>query len=151
MTDAEYYAKHRDEISKRAKAYYAAHPGIYKGYREKNREHNIAYSREYNKTHQEQQKASATARHKEFRLAALSAYSDGPPKCACCGENHLEFLAIDHTNSTGAEHRKNIGTGSDNMYRWLKKNGYPEGFRVLCHNCNQSLGHYGYCPHGKVS
>ena len=22
------------------------------------------------------------------------------------------------------------------------------GYRVLCHNCNTSLGLYGYCPHG---
>jgi len=25
--------------------------------------------------------------------------------------------------------------------------GYPTGFRVLCHNCNQAIGLYGYCPH----
>jgi hypothetical protein len=30
---------------------------------------------------------------------------------------------------------------------WLKRNGYPKGFRVLCHNCNSARGLYGYCPH----
>lgn len=64
--------------------------------------------------------------------------------CACCGEGKYEFLAIDHINGGGNKHRKIIG---HNFVRWLKKNNYPEGFRVLCHNCNNSLGHYGYCPH----
>lgn len=31
--------------------------------------------------------------------------------------------------------------------KWLKRNDWPKGFRVLCHNCNSSLGYYGYCPH----
>jgi hypothetical protein len=29
----------------------------------------------------------------------------------------------------------------------LRQNSYPTGYRVLCHNCNFALGHYGYCPH----
>ena len=34
------------------------------------------------------------------------------------------------------------------MYGWLRRNSYPEGFQVLCHNCN--LGkkiNGGVCPH----
>ncbi len=30
---------------------------------------------------------------------------------------------------------------------WLYRNNWPDGFRILYHNCNQSLGSYGYCPH----
>jgi hypothetical protein len=33
------------------------------------------------------------------------------------------------------------------IYRWLISSGFPEGFRVLCHNCNQAIGLYGFCPH----
>jgi hypothetical protein len=29
----------------------------------------------------------------------------------------------------------------------LIKNNFPDGFQVLCHNCNMSIGLYGYCPH----
>lgn len=65
--------------------------------------------------------------------------------CECCGESNLEFLCIDHVNGGGNKHRDEIGKG--NLYQWLKKMGYPEGFRVLCHNCNFSMGAYGYCPH----
>ena len=28
-----------------------------------------------------------------------------------------------------------------------RKNNYPEGFQVLCSNCNFAKGKYGSCPH----
>ncbi|MBA7590761.1 hypothetical protein ES708_32898 [subsurface metagenome] len=65
-------------------------------------------------------------------------------KCACCGETIFEFLAIDHINGGGNRHRKSI---KGNFYLWLKRMNYPEGFQVLCNNCNISKGLYGYCPH----
>jgi hypothetical protein len=71
-------------------------------------------------------------------------------KCACCGESRREFLAIDHIDGGGEKHRKELGMrGGANFYGYLKSQGYPAGYRVLCHNCNQSLGSYGYCPHAK--
>ena len=69
-------------------------------------------------------------------------------KCECCGEDTLEFLAIDHINNDGAEHRRKIGNMS--IYLWIIQNKYPDGFRVLCHNCNSSRGYYGYCPHQNI-
>lgn len=80
-----------------------------------------------------------------LRCEVLGHYApSGHIRCACCGEKHLEFLAIDHIEGGGGKHRKQIKC---DIYTWLKRNGFPSGFRVLCHNCNQSLGHYGYCPH----
>jgi len=72
--------------------------------------------------------------------------------CACCGESTYEFLVIDHINGGGTKHRKGIGVKRAGavIYRWLKQNNYPEGFRVLCQNCNSALGHYKYCPHTKM-
>lgn len=89
--------------------------------------------------------------HQKNRLArrykVLKHYSDGDePRCACCGEHRLEFLCIDHIDGGGNEHRRRIGK-STRMFEWLSKNGLPEGFRVLCHNCNLSIGFYGYTPH----
>ncbi len=66
-------------------------------------------------------------------------------RCTCCGENHIEFLTIDHINGDGAKHRKET---NGHTYKWLIDNNFPEGFRVLCFNCNCSLGFHGYCPHG---
>jgi hypothetical protein len=66
--------------------------------------------------------------------------------CACCGETHEEFLQIDHVNGGGRKHRKEIGSGNLNL--WLKRRGFPkDGFRLLCSNCNHSMGVHGYCPH----
>ncbi len=95
-----------------------------------------------------------------LRHDALVAYGGEHPKCSCpgCGEDRLPFLCIDHVNGDGAAHRKSLrgpntkgNPGGGAMYRWLKKNGYPAGFRVLCYNCNFARGK-GPCPvHEAVS
>lgn len=82
------------------------------------------------------------------RIDALKYYSDGNPKCVCCNEEQIEFLVIDHTEGNGNKQRRdNRLTAGSHFYFWLKKNKYPNGYRVLCHNCNMSLGFYQYCPH----
>lgn len=85
-------------------------------------------------------------RQQRDRMAALMHYSGGDPACACCGERAREFLAIDHI----AGHRLQKGHHGSGLHRWLRIQGYPVGFRVLCHNCNQSIAWYGYCPHQAV-
>ena len=74
---------------------------------------------------------------KDLRIQVIHAY--GGPCCACCGELQLEFLSIDHINSDGAAHRKQISTTTNmagyNFYLWLRRNNYPLGFQVLCMNC----------------
>lgn len=67
--------------------------------------------------------------------------------CACCGESHIEFLCVDHVHGGGTKHRKSLGRKS--IYAWIKQNGFPKGFRILCWNCNSSLGLYGYSPADK--
>lgn len=68
-------------------------------------------------------------------------------RCACCGEHRLPFLAIDHVNGGGTAHRRAINRVGAAFYRWLIREHFPEGFRVLCHNCNLAIGFYGRCPH----
>ena len=85
-------------------------------------------------------------RNKRNREDALICYSGNPPKCQCCGESHNEFLAIDHINGGGGKFRK---ASRETVFNFLKRNGYPEGYRVLCHNCNLAIGFYGKCPHTK--
>lgn len=87
---------------------------------------------------------------RRLKLEVLSAYGNGkPPECDCCGEKQIEFLSIDHVNGNGNEHRRKIRTQGTGFYMWLKRNKFPSGFRVLCHNCNQAIGFMGYCPHKK--
>jgi len=80
-----------------------------------------------------------------IRYEVLSHYSQGIPRCECCKETNLEFLAIDHINGGGSKHIKSLPGAS--LARHLYFENYPEGYRVLCDNCNRSLGAYGYCPH----
>ena len=98
---------------------------------------------------------------KKLRLEVFMAY--GGARCACkeCPEHsnpHLAFLTIDHINGGGTKHRVKVG-GSRipgggisvvhfTIYRWLKKNGFPPGFRVLCWNCQWGVHiNQGKCPH----
>lgn len=37
--------------------------------------------------------------------------------------------------------------GGPYFYRWLRLNGYPSGFQVLCANCNTAKDRPGGCPH----
>jgi hypothetical protein len=69
-------------------------------------------------------------------------------RCNCCGENNPIFLTIDHINGGGTTHRKQLKRSGSTFSRWLKNQGYPPGYQVLCFNCNcgrQING--GICPH----
>jgi hypothetical protein len=94
-------------------------------------------------------KSTSYARSREYwertRLAALQAYGN---RCVCCGETNVRFLTIDHINSDGAEHKRKTNGKSQKIARWLKANNYPDGFQVLCFNCNCGRAlNGGICPH----
>ena len=83
-------------------------------------------------------------KYHELKDEVFSAY--GGYSCNCCKETIKQFLTIDHENNDGAEHRKLLGR--KNCYRWLKENGFPKGFQVLCFNCNSGRQlNGGICPH----
>ena len=89
-------------------------------------------------------KEMAKKRYRQIRTDAINHYGG---KCECCGEKRYEFLAFDHIEGGGTKFRK---TSKDaQIASYLKRNNYPKGIRLLCHNCNSAFGFYGYCPHGK--
>ncbi len=83
-------------------------------------------------------------RREATRKEVLSHYGG---KCACCGYADLGkkvihndgysqgFLQIDHIAGGG---HKDIRQGNQ-IYGWLKRQGYPSGYRVLCAGCNASM------------
>jgi len=85
------------------------------------------------------------------RVAVLFHYGGNPPKCACCGEAHMEFLAIDHIAGGGTKRRKQLRANGAYIACWIIDNLFPPGFRILCHNCNMALGSHGHCPHDTSS
>ncbi len=79
-----------------------------------------------------------------LRMQAYAVY--GGARCACCREDRLEFLTLDHIDGGGTKHRAVVGAG-EKVYRWLRSEDYAAGFRVLCFNCNYAVFRYGICPH----
>ena len=123
--------KHREARATRNKAkYYANHEATLL-------ERRATYQRHKDRYNQKQRELRRT-----FRLEAFAAY--GGAICGCCGETTIEFLGIDHIDGGGTKHRDSIARY---FYKWLKDEGYPPGYRVLCHNCNMARGFYGACPH----
>jgi hypothetical protein len=94
------------------------------------------------------QKVSGNLKYRRLaRIDCIIHYSKGKKECECCGEKNMEFLTIDHINGNGNKHRKEI---KEYIPLFLKKKRFPKGYRILCYNCNCSLGFYKYCPHQEV-
>lgn len=111
---------------------------------------NVSRKQYFKERYQEKQlqiKTQQKEKRHRYKMLVLEHYSFNPPECQCCGDLNLEFLTIDHINGGGSEHRKTMR--GQNFYSYLIKNNYPEGYRVLCMNCNWSRGKFGYCPHTK--
>ena len=78
------------------------------------------------------------------------------PCCRCCGENSfVEFLDIDHIagryKMDSIPELVKIGYSSllkdYRLIDWILEKDFPEGFQILCKNCNGAKGLYGVCPH----
>ena len=76
---------------------------------------------------------------RKLKLQILSHYSGGEPICAKCGLRDIRVLTIDHVGGGGRKHLIGLKIkGGSTFYRWLRLNGFPAGYRVLCFNCNCS-------------
>ena len=124
------YNKNPDKFRNRSNEWHKKNPEWAKKHYLENKEKLLEYGRNQ-------------ARNR--RIEVLTHYSNGTPKCKCCGEDTYEFLSIDHIDGGGGKHRKEIR--GNNFYNWIIKNSFPVGYQVLCHNCNQAKGLYGKCPH----
>ena len=79
-----------------------------------------------------------------LKLRVLQAYG---LRCRCCGSEVFEHLTIDHIDSNGTEHRRELGLKAGKaFYQWLTQNDFPDGFQTMCASCNLAKGIYGECP-----
>ena len=84
----------------------------------------------------------------QLRLETLIHYSNGLMKCSCCGESQERFLTLDHINNDGWKDKRKYGRSVMDM---VKKQSYPEGYQILCYNCNCGRAHNkGVCPHEEI-
>jgi hypothetical protein len=71
--------------------------------------------------------------------------------CTCCGETRFKLLTIDHKNGGG----RGLGVaGGDLVYeigKRMKQGLTLDSYRILCWNCNASIGFFGYCPHNHAN
>ena len=122
-TSKKYYENNKLEIRRKSSLYSSLNP--------MDRNKRYSYYKQYTKN---------------LKEIVFNAY--GGCKCACCGESGFEFLSLDHINGGGNIHKKAVGNNLS-IYRQLIKEGFPDGFQVLCMNCNWAKGIYGTCPHKK--
>ena len=69
----------------------------------------------------------------DLKKEVLSHYSP-ELKCIKCSYNDVRALSLDHIEGNGRKHK--LSNNINHMYRWVKKNNYPQIFQVLCMNCN---------------
>ena len=136
-----------DACRKYTRDWFTRHPNWKRKWDKDNHEKLRGYDRKWKKANPEKISAYNKKRYKNERLKILQYYSEREkPCCACptCNEERIEFLSVDHIHGGGRKHITGLGHGF--VYHNLLLT-FPQGYRVLCHNCNQSHGLYGYCPH----
>jgi len=76
---------------------------------------------------------------RNIKRECFEKYSDGDVKCSVCGIDDFDVLTLDHINGGGRKMARLIGLGNGvggyRLYLYLKRNNYPDGFRILCFNC----------------
>ena len=136
------YRRNRDKHASRCKA---CQVQLALKWQAQNPEKAAARKRAWREKNRELLQERGRARNLAVKTEVISAYGGF---CACCGEAEIAFLAIDHINGDGADHRRSgeVAHGRS-FYEWLRANDYPAGFQVLCFNCNFAKSQYGGCPH----
>lgn len=149
MTNAERQRRYRKLHPERAKEstyrYRLKNPDVprlaTKRYRERHPDKVKESSRKYEREKRDKEKHTRQykeRRHK-YKYDCFKHYSNGTMNCARCGIDIFDVLTIDHINGGGRKMSREIGIGDGKgghrLYIYLVKNNFPEGFRVLCFNC----------------
>ena len=87
-------------------------------------------------------------RRLRLRAEAIKAYGS---ECYCCGEDNPRLLTIDHVNNDGHAMRKVSRLHRDDIYKVVKREGYPTTYRLACYTCNLGRDKEPdkVCPHQK--
>ena len=108
----------------------------------KNPTSNSRACKKWHRKNKEKLSARAILMHKKVKLEVFAHYSHRyPPYCANPFGQHsapytdMRALSIDHVQGGGTVHRWKLGFSGYHFWTWLKKQGLPEGYQVLCMNC----------------
>lgn len=85
----------------------------------------------------------------KLRFEVLSAYGS---ECCCCQVNNFDLLTIDHVGGGGRKHRLSMNNApTPILYALIRRENFPDTYRVMCFNCNSATHFYGTCPHHRAS
>lgn len=145
----EYYLRHREQNLEKARARYRAKRteilAANKEWAQANPERANLYSQNWKDRNPDRVRQRHKGTYAQLREEVMAAYGG---RCACCGEAEDQFLTIDHIDG----HPKGVGAprSGNGLYLMLRREGFPEGYQVLCWNCNCAKGFYGMCPHKRA-
>jgi hypothetical protein len=146
----EYRAKNRNRLNEKSREYHGVHrTQILTRKRKTDKTRYAALSTKARGLRNAEAREYGKAYRRRLKEEVIVAYGG---RCVCCGEEHFEFLSIDHTANNGSHERRTIAVSAGyRFYLYLKRQGFPKkGYRLLCFNCNSARGFYGYCPHAKM-
>ena len=93
-----------------------------------------AYYQQYGKGIYTRKAERKKAILQELREDVLTYYSvKAFPICAFCGYDDIRALELDHIEEKSWEKGRRSGKA---FYEHLRSLGFPEGYQVLCRNCN---------------
>jgi hypothetical protein len=99
-----------------------------------NKEKRLTRIHEYQKEAAVHISVQKVEENRAAKIECLTHYGKGKLACVRCGYDKIDALSLDHINGGGHEQRKITGTGV-NLYKWLKRRNYPEGYQTLCMCC----------------
>jgi hypothetical protein len=126
----------------------------FREYRKKNREAIRRYDRKYRKKHVRAFRKYQKSYIRRVKIAVFGHYCKGRIRCQClgCPIRHIDLLSLDHVKpiknhiQTNGRTRWRAGKHGWNMWLWVKKKGFPDGFQILCIACNKAKGTKKRCP-----
>ena len=141
--------ENKERINKQQRESRAKNPEYY---RQKDKERRLRNPEKHRESARKYHNTTAKPKFEEIKNEVFSYYSlklsdSKTPCCNCCGESFsINFLALDHIDGRKSMGHKPSHTGIK-IYREILKNDFPDGFQILCHNCNTAKFQLGTCPH----
>lgn len=105
------------------------------------------YQAEYRQQNPDANSRWGKAFRERLRAEMFDAYGH---ECECCGEREKVFLCLDHVAGVVPDDQRDASgkrLSTDKMLALLRRQGWPDGHRVLCANCNLAHAVLGECPH----